>query len=317
MEVVHEANREGGGPRPVSMFPTSTRLGCPLVTPFDADGAVDHAALAAVVEHVVDGGVDALVPCGTTGEFSSLTAAEARAVVETTVEAAPADVPVVAGAGATAVADVRDRIAAGAEAGADAVLVPPPFYLAPSEPAGDERFLAAVAEDSPLPICLYDIPANVGHRLAPETVATLAERDSIVAMKDSSGDLDYVGDVLAAAPPDFPLYQGYDGVLVPGVYLGMVGGINALSHLVPDAMAEAVDAVRAGDHDRARALQRERVDPLFRYCRAHGFAPTVKAALVAEGVLGSAAVRPPLSPLDAAAAAEIDGLLSQVGAVGA
>lgn len=286
---------EGTPARPARMFPESTRLGCPLVTPFDADGAVDHGALASLVEHVVDGGVDALVPCGTTGEFPSLTAAEQRRVVETVVGAAPDGVPVVAGAGATAVEDVRARIDAAANAGADAVLVPPPYFLTASEPAGEERFLAAVAEDSPLPVCLYNIPPLVGAEVAPETVAALAERESVVALKDSSGDLAYVGDVLARAPEEFRLFQGFDGALVPGVYLGMAGGINALSHLVPGPMADAVDAVQSGEHDRARAIQRTTIDPLFRFCRAHGFAPTVKAALAAEGVVPSAAVRPPLT----------------------
>jgi 4-hydroxy-tetrahydrodipicolinate synthase len=280
------------------MLAASTRIGCPLATPFEGeDGAqaVDHDALASLVEHVVEGGVDALIPCGTTGEFSSLTPAEQRAVIETTVAAAPDDVPVVAGASATAVEEARARVAAAADAGADAALVLPPYYLTATEPVGNERFFERVATDSPLPIYLYNIPSVVGGSIAPETVAAAAEHESVVGLKDSSGDLPHVSEVIARTPDDFQVFQGFDALVVPAVYAGAVGGINALSHLVPESMTAAVDAVRAGDHDRARALQRERIDPLFRFCAAYGFAPAIKVALEATGVVPSAAVRPPLT----------------------
>ena len=297
------------------MLPDATRIGCPLATPFDGedDGlAVDHDALAALVSHVVDGGVDALVPCGTTGEFASLTPDEQRAVVETTVEAAPADVPVVAGASATSVGEARARVAAAADAGADAAMVLPPYYHTSTKPVGDQRFFDAVAADSPLPIYLYNIPATVGGRIAPETVAAAAAHESVVGIKDSSGDLAHVSGVLAEAPDGFQVYQGFDALLVPAVYTGATGGINALSHLVPGAMTDAVDAVRAGDHDRARAIQRERIDALFRFCAKHGFAPAIKVALAAEGVIPSAEVRPPLVLPGEADRAEIVGTVERL-----
>lgn len=296
------------------MLPDSTRIGCPLVTPFDGDDgeqAVDHDALASLVEHVVDGGVDALVPCGTTGEFSSLTPAERRRVIETTVDAA-GGVPVVAGASATSVGEARERIASAAEAGADAALVLPPYYLTASDPAGDQAFFARVAADSPLPIYLYDIPSVVGSSLAPETVSAVAEREPVVGIKDSSGDLAHVSEVVARTPDDFQVFQGYDALLVPAAYAGATGGINALSHLLPGEMTTAVDAVRSGDHDRARRIQRERIDPLFRFCREHGFAPAIKVALADAGVLPSAAVRPPLVLPDGDARDEIGGTVERI-----
>lgn len=301
-----DGNDEVPPGRNATMPTDETRIGCPLVTPFDGEdgaGAVDHDALGALVEHVAGAGVDALVPCGTTGEFASLTPAEQRAVIETTVERAPADLPVVAGASATSIGETRDRIAAAAEAGADAALVLPPYYLTASEPAGNEQFFAAVAEDSPLPIYLYNIPGPVGTAIAPETVAALADSASVVGLKDSSGDLAHVDDVLSRTPEDFQVFQGFDAGLVPATYMGATGGINALSHLVPGAMAEAV---RAGDHDRARALQREPIDPLFRFCAAHGFAPAIKVALAATGVVPTPAVRPPLVLPEGDARAEIE-----------
>ena len=294
------------------MLADDTRIGCPLVTPFGDDGAVDHDALAAVVEHVLDGGVDALVPCGTTGEFSSLTPTEQRAVIETTVEAAPADVPVVAGASATSVGETRDRIAAAADAGADAARVVPPYYLTASKPVGNERFFTAVAEETPLSTYLYNIPGPVGATLDPETVGSLAERDAFVGLKDSSGDLAHVDEVLARTPADFQVFQGFDAGLVPATYMGAVGGINALSHLVPETMTAAVDAVRSGDHDGARRLQRERIDPLFRFCAEYGFAPATKVALAALDVLPSAEVRPPLVLPDEDARAEVEAAVERV-----
>jgi len=286
-------------------------MGCPLVTPFDG-GAVDHDALAAVVGHVVAGGVDALVPCGTTGEFSSLRPAEQRAVIETTVDAAPGDVPVVAGASATAVPEARDRLAAAADAGADAALLLPPYYLTATEPAGNEQFLSAVVEDAPLPVYLYNIPGLVGATLDPETVAALAERDTVVGLKDSSGDIGHFDAVLEATPTDFQVFQGFDGALVPATFMGATGGINALSHLIPETMTAAVEAVRTGEHDRARALQRERIDPLFRFCAAHGFAAGTKVALAALGVLDEPAVRPPLTLPDDAARDEIAATVERI-----
>lgn len=306
-----EANREGDPARSAGMLPDATRMGCPLVTPFDG-GTVDHHALAAVVEHVASGGVDALVPCGTTGEFSSLTPAEQRAVIETTVDAAPEDLPVVAGASATAVAEARDRIEAAADAGADAALLLPPYYLTATDPAGNERFLSAVAQDAPLPVYLYNIPDLVGATLAAETVADLAELDAVVGLKDSSGDLAHVDAVLEATPPGFQVFQGFDAGLVPATYMGAVGGINALSHLIPGAMTDAVDAVRAGEHDRARALQRERIDPLFRFCATLGFAVATKLALAALGVLDDPEVRPPLTLPDADRREEVAATVERV-----
>lgn len=294
------------------MLPDATRIGCPLVTPFD-DGAVDHDALAALVEHVDAGGVDALVPCGTTGEFASLTAAEQREVIETTVEAAAGDTPVVAGASGTAVDETRERIAAAAEVGADAVLLLPPYFLTASQPAGNRDFFTAVADGSPLPIYLYNIPGFVGAAIDPGTVAAMAGHESVVGLKDSSGDLTGVDEVLANVPAEFQVFQGFDAQLVPATYMGATGGINALSHLLPEAMPAAVDAVRAGDHDEARRLQRERIDPLFGFCAEYGFAPATKVALASRGVIPSAEVRPPLVLPDVEACAEIEEVAERLG----
>lgn len=289
----------------------SIRVACPLVTPFD-DGTVDHEALASLVEHLADAGVDGFVPCGTTGEFASLTPEERRAVVETTVETAPGNAPIVAGAADTAIGSVRDRIREVADAGADAALVPPPYYYTASDPADNRRFFEAVADGSPLPLYLYNIPTVVHEEIAPETVASLADHDRIVGTKDSGGDLTHVIDVLGRVPGDFQVLQGHDGQLVPGIYMGMDGGVNALSHVVPDVLLSAVEAVRVGDHGRARRLQRDTIGPLFGLGAEYGFAAATKVSLANLGRLDAPAVRPPLELPDADGRSVIESTVDDV-----
>lgn len=286
----------GATPNPEST--DAAPIYCPIVTPFE-DEEVDVSALRSLVEHLVDRGVDGFVPCGTTGEFSSLTAEEQRRVVETTVETAPDSHPVIAGTGGTAIEEVRDRLTAAADAGADAALVVSPYYLTASDPTGNREFFDAVVEDSPLPVYLYNIPDVVGEDVDAETVATLAERDAVVGTKDTSGDLTAVTDVLARVPEGFAVLQGFDGQLVPGLVMGMDGGVNALAHVIPDVLRDAVTAVENGHVERARDLQRDRIGPLFGFCRDYGFAPAMKVALAAGDVIDSPAVRPPLVLPDA------------------
>ncbi|MDS0473468.1 dihydrodipicolinate synthase family protein [Natrinema sp. 1APR25-10V2] len=272
---------------------------CPLVTPFD-DGSIDESALADLLEHVQAGGIDAVFPCGTTGEFPSLTAAEQQRVVEATVERA--DVPVVAGAAATSVDETVGAIDRAADAGADAAAIVAPYFTTANAPAGDRRFFEAVLDDASLPVILYNIPQCTGQRIEPETVAAVAERDGVVGIKDSSGDLEYFLSVLRNTPDDFRCLQGYDALLVPALRMGADGGINALSNVVPSVLREAFE--RATD-DRGRELQSDAIAPLFEACTTHDFAPATKAALAHRGVVPSDEVRPPLVPVDDAGAEAI------------
>lgn len=294
------------------MLSNATRVLCPLVTPF-SDGDVDHETLGTIVEHLADRGVDGFVPCGTTGEFGSLTQDERHAVVETTVEAAPSETPVVAGAAGTAVESVRERIADIADAGADAALTVSPYYVTPSEASANRAFFERVVADSPLPVYLYNIPSVVDDTITPETVAALADAEAVVGLKDTSGDLTHVTEVLERVPDEFEVLQGFDGQLVPGLYVGMDAGVNSLSHVIPEALTTAVEAVRAGDHDRARTVQRRVVGPLFRCGSEYGFAGTTKVMLAHEGLLDDPEVRPPLELPDPDEREEIVSTLDRVG----
>lgn len=266
----------------------------PLVTPF-ADGAVDHDALGRVVDHAVDGGVAGLFPNGTTGEFASLTAEERAAVVETTVAHADGR-PVVAGVADTAVADVLAHAALAAEAGADALVVTPPYYHAATEPAGNETFLERIADEVPLPVLLYDIPSCTGNELAVDSVVRLAEHPNVIGMKDSTGDFTRFNSLLRETPDEFLLLQGFDAQLLPSLRVGADGGINALSNVVPEALSELYD-----EHDAERGKQlHESIGPLFDACLETGFAAGTKAALVRRGVLDRAETRPPATAVDPA-----------------
>lgn len=261
-----------------------------LVTPFE-DGTVDESALTAVVDHALAGGVDALVPCGTTGEFASLGPAERRRVVEVTVDAA-GDVPVLAGASGTSVTETVAAIEDAAAVGADAALVLPPYYHTGREPAGNRRFFEAVLERTTLPVVLYNIPAYTGEPVAVETVVALADHDRVLGIKDSSGDMAYLLSLVRETPAGFRCLQGYDALLVPALRMGVDGGINALANVLPAVYAELLET--AGS-PRGRRLGAEAVVPLFEACSEYGFAPATKAALEHRGVIPDDGVRPPLS----------------------
>ncbi|WP_226480986.1 dihydrodipicolinate synthase family protein [Natrinema amylolyticum] len=265
---------------------------CPMVTPFD-DGSIDEAALDDLLEHLHEGGVDAVFPCGTTGEFPALTADEQRRVVEATVDCA--DVPVVAGAAETSVDDTIAAIDRAAAAGADAAAIVAPYFTTANAPDGNRRFFEAILDGASIPVILYNIPQCTGQRIEPETVAAVAEREDAIGIKDSSGDLEYFLSVLRETPEEFLCLQGYDALLVPALRMGADGGINALSNVVPEVLREAFE--RAED-DRGRELQRDAISPLFEACTTHDFAPAAKTGLTARDVIPSDEVRPPLVAVD-------------------
>lgn len=266
---------------------------CPTVTPF-RDGDVDEDALADLVASLVDGGVDGLFPCGTTGEFASLTAAERARVFELTVDYAEGT-PVLAGAGATSVAETLSHVEAAADAGADAAVVVPPYFHGANDPAGERAFFEAVGDEADLPLLLYNIPSCTGAPISPEVVASLTTHETYIGLKDSGGDLGYFLRLLRETPEEFLLLQGFDNLLLPSLRMGADGGVNALSNVLPELFAELYESA---DDERADRIHERAIAPLFERCLDVGFAPGTKAALVETGVLPTDEVRPPLVPLD-------------------
>jgi len=289
----------------------------PIVTPFDAAGELDTDALVSHVETLVDAGLDGMVPCGTTGEFASLTDKECRTVVETVVKAVDGRIPVIAGVADTTVSGVRERLASAAEIGADAGLATLPYYHTSTAPDGQRAFFDAVADDSPLPLFLYDIPATVGESIDPSVVTDLVDtHESVVGYKDTSGDLNALDAVLRGTPDSFTVFQGVDAQLYPSASLGVDGGINALSQVIPEVFVALSEAIRAGDDARALALHRRGIAPLFSRCGDHGFAPVAKIGAAHRGFIPDPRVRPPLTLPEASVresvAADVDAALDVV-----
>jgi len=282
-----------------------TGTGVPLVTPFDPEGAVDHEGLHGVVEHVVDGGVDFLVPCGSTGEAPLLTDEEHARVVRTVAEAT--ELPVLAGTGGPGYRPTVERTRRAAEAGADAALVVTPYYYGhdPTAVAAHYRDLAAA---SPVPVYLYSVPKFTGVALEAETVAALADHDGVAGVKDSSGDVERVGRTDRGTPAGFSTLVGAGGVYAHALEAGADGGILALANAVPGLASEVYERHERGDDAGARALNADLVG-LNRAITARHGVPALKAALREHGV-PAGHPRRPLRPADEDAVEETAALLS-------
>ncbi|NIQ59098.1 MAG: 4-hydroxy-tetrahydrodipicolinate synthase [Gammaproteobacteria bacterium] len=226
-------------------------LGVALVTPFHEDGTPDLESFARHVEFQVGGGVDFLVPCGTTGESATLDDGEQRSVIETAVAAAAGRVPVVAGAG-TNDTDHAARLARSARvAGADGVLSVSPYYNKPS-PEGLFRHYEVVAGAAEIPLIVYNVPGRTGGNIDPATLFRIAEIDNVVGVKEASGDLEQIMTILQGRPDGFMVLSGDDALTLPIVAAGGDGVISVAANEAPDVMSALVSAALAGDMATAR-----------------------------------------------------------------
>lgn len=276
-----------------------------MVTPFATDETIDHGAVSDLTDWAIKNGVHGLVPCGTSGEFASLSREERRAVIETTVKTADGRVPVIAGAGATTVNDVLEYIQDAANAGADATLVPPPYYHAANAPAGNRIFFERVSEETTLPVYVYNIPSCTSGPVSVETVTELASKKAILGVKDTSGDFSTIERMISETPKSFDVLQGYDDHFVGAAVMGSNGGINGTAGIFPGAVAELCNALKKENLGRARKIQRYVLSPVFNACFEHGFAAGAKQALVKRGIIDYATVRPPLVGLENEARSDV------------
>ena len=265
-----------------------------LVTPF-RNGAVDRQALEGLVEHVIRGGVSGVVPCGTTGESPTLSHDEHDQVVAMTVEAAAGRVPVIAGAGSNSTAEAIRLTQAAEEAGASAVLSVNPYYNKPSQ-AGLERHFHAVADATRLPAILYNIPGRSGVELSVDTIARLAEHPRIRAIKEATGKIDKVTEILSAT--NLSVLSGDDALTLPLLALGGSGVISVLSNLPPARMTRLVDAGLRGDFTAARE-EHDHLYPLMKALFLDTNPVPIKEALAMMGWV-DAEFRLPLCPMSEA-----------------
>jgi 4-hydroxy-tetrahydrodipicolinate synthase len=291
-----------------------------LITPFDEHGAVDEDGLQRLVRWQLLAGIDGLVPCGTTGEAPTMSAAERERVIALTVETA-ADgsasrgrVPVVAGTGTNDTASTIAATRRSAELGADAALVVAPYYNRPN----DRMLLAhftAVADDGDLPVVVYNVPSRTGTNVDADTFLRLAEHPRVVGVKEASGNLEQIARICRDRPNDVAVLAGDDAWTLPILALGGDGVVSVASNEIPGEMVALCDAALAGDWDAARRIH-ERWLPLFlaNFRDAPNPVP-VKAALALMGLLDGDAVRAPLLSLEAAQRARLADTLRVLGLV--
>jgi len=279
-----------------------------MVTPFGADGGVDFGALRALVERQVAGGVEGLVPVGTSGESPTLDRKEHLEVIEKTIEAAAGRAFVVAGTGANSTAEAvdltREVIAMG---GAAATLQVTPYYNKPN-PEGLYRHFAAVA-DLGLPVILYNVPGRAGRDIPLETVVRLAAHPNVAAIKEAAGSVDRVS-AIKNAVPDFTVFSGDDSLALPMISAGADGVISVASNVIPREMSDFIRKALAGD-PAARAEHR-RLWPLFRDLFIDTNPIPVKEALAAMGLLRPG-FRLPLCEMDAGKRAKLEATMRSLG----
>jgi 4-hydroxy-tetrahydrodipicolinate synthase len=265
-----------------------------LVTPFDEKGKVDERALGALVEWQVAEGIDGLVPVGSTGEAVTLTLAERERVVRVTVERAAGRVPVIAGAGSndTAVAIETSKVLA--KAGATHLLHVSPMYNKPPQ-RGLIAHFRAIADASPVPIVLYNVPGRTASNVLPETTLTLAEHPNIVAVKEASGNLAQIDAIIRNRPAGFSVLSGDDGLTLAVMAAGGEGVISVISNAVPKACAELVDAAARGETVAARDWH-HRLAPLVDAAFVESNPIPIKAALALMGRIRNQ-LRLPLVPM--------------------
>ena len=255
-----------------------------LVTPMTRDGRVDEPAVARLVEHVLDGGVNGLIPLGSTGETTSLDEDSRRTMLAAVVKAAAGRVPVICGVAQSHLAAARAEVEAAARAGAVAALVAPPFYY-PLDQVGVLAFYRELAAGQELPLLLYNIPPFTKVVAEPETVAALAREGTIKGMKDSSRDFEYFEGVCIAtrAMPEFRIFTGSDTMLLPSLAMGGAGTICAAGNVAPAMVVKIYEEFTRGDVDAARATQ-DRLYELVGALRTGLFPLPHKAALHMMGI---------------------------------
>jgi 4-hydroxy-tetrahydrodipicolinate synthase len=260
-----------------------TGTGTALVTPFRTDGALDEAALRALIKRQIDSGIDFLVPCGTTGESPTLTHEEHLRIVEIAVELAMGKVPVLAGAGGYNTAEVIALARELAALGVDGILSVTPYYNKPTQ-EGLYHHYRAIAEAAPVPIILYSVQGRTGVNIEPATVKRLAQIENIIGIKEASGNISQMAAILNAVPDDFIVLSGDDAITLPLIALGGRGVISVVSNEIPAEMSQLTRLALRGDFEGAREIHR-RYHPLMEVNFVESNPIPVKAALAEMGLL--------------------------------
>jgi len=289
-----------------------TGCGTALVTPFKMDGSLDEPTLRALVRRQIDNGIDFLVPCGTTGESPTLSREEHIRVVAVTVEEAAGRTPVLAGAGGYNTREVVELARECAEAGADGILSVSPYYNKPTQEGLYQHF-KAIAEAVALPIVVYNIQGRTGVNVETPTLKRLAGFSNIVGVKEASGNISQMADVVHNLPAAFNMLSGDDSITIPLISLGGRGVISVVSNEIPGEMTEMTRLAMQGDYAGARAIQR-RFLPLMQVNFVEANPGPAKWAMYRMGLL-EPAYRLPMVPPSDASKARIEQVLAATGLI--
>ena len=290
-----------------------TGCGTALVTPFRRDLSLDEETLRKLVRRQIQAGINFLVPCGTTGENPTLTRAEHLRVVEITIEEAKGKVPVLAGAGGYNTQEVIELARELEKMGADGILSVTPYYNKPTQ-EGLFQHYQAIAKAVRLPIVVYSVQGRTGINVEPATLARLAQIENIVGVKEASGNISQMANVIQETPPGFTVLCGDDAIALPLIALGGRGLISVVSNEIPAEMTQLIQACLRTDFETARLLQ-ARYLPLMNVNFVESNPIPVKAAMGLMGLL-EPVYRLPMCPPSPASLARIEKVLAAVGLLG-
>lgn len=283
-----------------------------IVTPF-IDGQIDEQGLIDLIEFHIANGTHGIVPCGTTGESATMSHDEHHRVVELTVKTVNGRVPVVAGSGSNSTSEAIDLTKYAKAAGVDGVLMVSPYYNKPSQ-EGLYQHYRAVAEAVDVPIILYNVPSRTSSNVLPQTVARLAEIDNIAGIKEATGDLNQISQVIRLCPDGFAVLSGDDFTSMPTVLVGGTGVISVTSNVAPRDMADMMEAALAGDVARAKQMH-YKLFPLMQAMFYDTNPVPAKKSLELMGKIKSGTPRLPLCSMDDETQVKLKAALSAYGLI--
>ena len=282
-----------------------------LVTPFTATGAIDEKRLHELIEYQISGGVRMLVPCGTTGESVTMSEDENRLVIRTTVELCRGRAKVIAGTGSNSTSTTIARSQGARELGVDAVLTVAPYYNKPTQEGLYAHFRAIAESISGLPVVIYNVPGRTSSNISADTTLRLArDVENIVAVKEASGNLSQIMEILRGRPEGFRVISGDDSLTLPLIALGGDGLISVASNEAPELMSRMNDLALAGQWDEARSLH-YRLLPLMEGNFIESSPGPVKAAMALMGLLEEN-LRLPLVPVQEKTRARMREILTEL-----
>jgi len=281
-----------------------------MTTPFYEDGSIDFETLRTDARRLVDGGVDGLVPVGSTGESATLSHDEHIEVVEAVVDAVGDDVPIIAGSGSNNTAEALSLSRRSADAGADALLLISPYYNKP-EPAGMYDHYRTIADEVDLPQIVYNVPGRTGRNIEVDTTVELASHPNIMGYKAASGDLNQVSEVVERTrDEEFYVLAGDDGLILPTLSVGGTGTISVVANVEPERTVDLVHSALDGDYDAARERHHE-LGPLMRALFWETNPVPVNEAMAIRGY-GPGHVRLPLTRLSEELRPDLEAVLADL-----